>query len=213
MNKPFSTFSLAMYPEGSCTQKYGVNKALYASMDMRGHNGLDLVAPWGTPLMAVEDGTILEVKDDPSGYGKHVRFLSDKSTLNAFREWTYGHCSTTFVKVGQHVTAGQIIANMGNTGFVVSGDNTPFWGTNPDHKGTHLHLGLRLMQKVANGWKYPGSDIGINCLSYNNGFKGSIDPTPYLVGATEANKTEQITALMRVYVGLLAKYKDLITKK
>jgi murein DD-endopeptidase MepM/ murein hydrolase activator NlpD len=124
----------------------------------------------------VEDGKVVEVRNDPTGYGKHVRFITSKSFNGLCREWTYGHCDTISVNVGDKVTEGQVIATMGNTGFVVSGQ-TPFWSFNP-FRGTHLHLGMRLVEKNVHGWAYPGSTVKITVPNYENGYKGAVDPLP-----------------------------------
>ena len=165
---------LALYPIGDLTQEFGVNPRLYKPLDMDGHNGLDLVRPHGEHMFAVEDGTVVDVKDTPDGYGKHLRIIS----TDGRREWTYGHCADIWVKQNQKVKGGDFVARMGNTGFVVSG-NTPFWGHNP-YAGTHLHLGLRRTRLDGNGWSYPGSTLKFMVLNYENGFKGSVDPLPYL---------------------------------
>ena len=178
MKLPFQNCSLKEYPAGSITQFFGENPSLYARMNMKGHNGVDLVAEHGTPMVAVEAGKILEVKNSPEGYGKHLRFISAKSRNGLYREWTYGHCDTITVKVGDVVKEGDVIATMGNTGFVVSG-KTPFWVFNP-YAGTHLHLGMRLVEKNTHGWAYPGSTVKIRVPNYENGYKGSVDPLPAL---------------------------------
>lgn len=124
-------------------------------------------------------------------------------------EWTYGHCHTILVKQGQKVKAGEQVATMGNTGFVVSGA-TPYWKVNP-YAGTHLHLGLRKVKIVTKGgWSYAGSDIKIVTQQYGNGYKGAIDPYPTLAGLTDQEnyyRTQQLTV-----VALLTKLKSLIKK-
>jgi murein DD-endopeptidase MepM/ murein hydrolase activator NlpD len=171
-------------------------------MGLAGHNGTDHVAPHGSDMFAVEDGTVIEMKDDPKGFGKHVRFISNEKDADGhFHEWTYGHCHTIFVNVGDEVYAGQKIATMGNTGFVVSG-NTPFWKTNP-FAGTHLHLGLRLMKRPKRGgWTYPQSAIRVDVLNYNNGFKGALDPSPYLVTATDTIESPTLRQLQLTVLSL-----------
>ena len=192
-----------MFPAGDVTQVFGVNKALYAFMGLNGHNGQDYVRPHGEAMFAVEDGIVLDVKFERGGFGKHVRFLSDAKDAKGYqREWTYGHCDLIMVKIGEKVTAGQFIATMGNTGFVVSGA-TPFWKNNP-YAGTHLHLGLRLMKVVRRGgWSYPQSDIKLTVIGYNNGFKGAIDPAPYLVGATDLPSATVLKEMQLTLVSLL----------
>ena len=183
MKVPFETCIFKSYPEGSVTQFFGENPALYSKVCpapgqclVGGHNGIDLVAPWGTPIFAVQDGIVCEVKDSPTGYGKHVRILSDHDDTAFWREWTYGHLSRLDVTIGQQVSEGQVIGLMGNTGFVVSGA-TPYWEYNP-FAGTHLHLAARIVQKVEgtnpHNIQYSASQRGI-VQNYDNGFFGSVD--------------------------------------
>jgi murein DD-endopeptidase MepM/ murein hydrolase activator NlpD len=203
MINPIKGMKPQMFPVGDVTQVFGVNKALYAFMGLEGHNGADYTRPHGEAMFAVENGVVLEVKFERGGFGKHVRFLSDAKDENGHqREWTYGHCHVIMVKVGDKVTAGQLLATMGNTGFVVSGA-TPFWKFNP-FAGTHLHLGLRLIKVVKRGgWSYPKSDIKLTVINSNNGFKGAIDPAPYLVGATDLPSATVLQELQLTLVSLL----------
>ena len=114
MKLPFAGCVLKEYPAGSITQYFAENPALYAQFNLKGHNGVDLVAPHGTPMVAVEDGIIVDVNDNPAGFGKNVKILAGKNL------WVYGHCDVITVKVGDTVKAGEVIATMGNTGFTVS---------------------------------------------------------------------------------------------
>ena len=172
ISNPIKGFKNKKYPLGQISQGFGENPALYMSaIGMKSHNGIDVVAPWGTPLYAVESGTVCEVKTDPSGYGMHLRFLSDTN------EWTYGHLSAIFVKVGDVIKVGQKIANMGNTGFVVSSINgAGFWvdGSNK-YAGTHLHLTARKYKLDKKGWRYYPNTPKITILNYNNGWNGAYD--------------------------------------
>jgi murein DD-endopeptidase MepM/ murein hydrolase activator NlpD len=163
------------------TQWYGENVLLYLnavkdangkSLLTKGHNGIDIIAPHGTPLYAVESGTVCEVKTDPSGYGKHLRFLTETGN-----EWTYGHLSDIFVKIGDKIKVGQKICAMGNTGFVVSDLNAGgYWvvGSNK-YSGTHLHLGCRKYKLDKKGWRYNSLSPKITILNADNGSQGSID--------------------------------------
>lgn len=208
MKVPFEKCVLKEYPAGSITQYFGENPSLYARMNMKGHNGVDLVAEHGTLMLAVEKGKILEVKNDPNGYGKHLRFISIKSRNGLYREWTYGHCDDILVEVGMTVEEGEPIATMGNTGFVVSDNNgNGFWSFNP-FKGTHLHLGLRMIEKSAHGWAYPGSKIKIRVPNYENGYKGASDPLTHL-GVT----TTPDIAVLEAKVTLLTKVLELLKLK
>ena len=183
--KPFVGFKPKKYPDGSVTQWFGENEELYQraviinGVPLQGHNGHDYVAPWGTPQLAVEDGVICDVKEDAGGFGMHVRILAPET----MHEWTYGHLSKIRCQLGQKVKVGDIIGNMGNTGFVVSTTYAnKFWGKSPEtmFPGTHVHFGLRQMRLNPNGWKYAGYKNRVEVLNYDNGYFGAIDPTPYL---------------------------------
>ena len=208
MKKPFTTCDFREYPAGSITQYFGENPKLYEPLGMKAHNGVDLVAPHGTPLLAVEDGTVLEVKNDAGGYGRHVRFIS--APVNGVcNEWTYGHCDTINVEVGDTILAGEQIATMGNTGFVVS-EQTPFWSFNP-YRGTHLHLGLRKVKRSAKGWSYPNSNIKIVVQNSDNGYKGAVDPLPFFKVHTTPDiaKLETTVTLLQKVVELYKQLKAL----
>jgi len=86
------------------------------------HAGADLPAPTGTPISAVESGTVTAA-GPMSGFGSHFVAITDSSGWS----WYYGHGSSHSVSVGQQVQAGQVIAAVGNEGFST---------------GPHLHLGL-----------------------------------------------------------------------
>lgn len=174
MRPPIKNYKHALYPKGDVTQWFGVNHALYSTvcpvtnadgskMCLIAHNGIDIVAPWGTPIQSVEDGRVTEVNDSPKGYGKHVRVTTFHADGTG-AEWVYGHLSTIDVKLGQNIVTGDKIGNMGNTGFVVSGA-TPFWKYNP-YAGTHLHLGKRII-------RHDGGSVTV--LNYKNGYFGSVD--------------------------------------
>jgi murein DD-endopeptidase MepM/ murein hydrolase activator NlpD len=212
--KPIKNFIPKEHPEGSITQLFGENPKLYAHLDLKGHNGIDIVAPWDSPLLAVEDGTVVQVKRAPDGYGRHLRFIT-ASKNGVCNLWTYGHCEQLFVEVGDKITAGQKIATMGNTGFVVSDQyaNT-FWGTSPKntHPGTHLHLGLRKARRTPTGWNYPGSRIKIEVFDTDNGYKGSIDPLPFFTDEMPdpLHKQKELVGILTTLVEL---YKKLIASK
>lgn len=201
---PIDNFTMRKYPDGSVTQWFGENPDLYKRFGLDGHNGHDYVAPHGTPLYAVEDCIVLEVKLSDDGYGKHVRLLSlDRDSNQISREWTYGHCDTISTRQGRIVRAGEQIATMGNTGFVVSG-STPYWKSNP-YAGTHLHLGLRMAKVVEKGgWSYPNSPVKMKTQDYDNGYMGGVDPYPFLAGLSQS-ETRYRKQLLTV-VSLLNKF-------
>lgn len=186
LHAPIDNFDTRLHPLGDVTQYFGTNKELYSkavctvSGCLQGHNGWDIVAPHGTPIKAVMGGKVVEVKDNPNGYGKHVRLLCDTyDGTPGKHEWVYGHLHRIDVVLGQTVARGTQIGLMGNTGFVVSGA-TPYWATNP-YAGTHLHLGVRCFipwdGTGTYNFSYPSGDKG-TIKDYNNGYFGALNFTP-----------------------------------
>jgi murein DD-endopeptidase MepM/ murein hydrolase activator NlpD len=112
----------------------------------RGHDAIDIVSAYGTPLVAPEnckvthlwgDGPLVEHNEGlKRGYG--LKLLGVTSGLTH----VYWHTNPVFpVSVGDYVTRGQIIAFMGNAGHVTVGGNyVPLDERNtPPYRGTHLH--------------------------------------------------------------------------
>jgi murein DD-endopeptidase MepM/ murein hydrolase activator NlpD len=170
LHEPIPNFKPKAYPEGDVTQFFGENPKLYAQFGTDGHNGWDITRAYGTPIYAVQDGRVVDRREDSGGNGKHVRIFGPEG------EWIYGHLSRIDVELNQQITAGQQIGLMGNTGFVVSGA-TPYWEHNP-YAGTHLHLSF-YPGKLWNGEKtwdkvYPSGDRAI-MTDPDNGFNGAVD--------------------------------------
>lgn len=89
----------------------------------RMHEGTDMAGAYGTPIFATADGVIVHAGWD-NGYGRLVKIKHDFGV-----ETRYAHLSQIRVEVGQRVSRGDRIGDMGN-----SGRST----------GTHLHYEVRL---------------------------------------------------------------------
>lgn len=88
----------------------------------RMHNGLDFAGAHGTDIVATGDGTVSHAGWS-GGYGNLIK------VKHAFGfETYYAHLTTMRVKVGQRVSRGQHIGDMGTTGRST---------------GTHLHYEIR----------------------------------------------------------------------
>lgn len=74
------------------------------------HKGLDIAAPIGTPIRVPLDGTVIS-SGPASGFGLWVRVRHTDGTVTL-----YGHIDRTLVEVGQRVSAGEVIAEVGNRG-------------------------------------------------------------------------------------------------
>ena len=77
----------------------------------RMHNGIDLAAPQGTPIVAVHAGTVTMSRYN-GGYGYAVVIDHGDGV-----ETLYAHASQLLVHEGQEVSAGERIALVGNTGY------------------------------------------------------------------------------------------------
>ncbi len=85
------------------------------------HQGVDIKADRGTPLVAVMDGKIESVKDGGSG-GKQIWLRGTDGRL-----YFYAHLDSWSVKEDDLVSAGDTIGTVGNTG-------------NASHTIPHLHF-------------------------------------------------------------------------
>ena len=75
------------------------------------HFGVDLAAPYGTPIYATHDGTVL-IADWYGGYGLFVQIDNGNGVTTMF-----GHASELNVSAGAQVKAGDVIAWVGSTGY------------------------------------------------------------------------------------------------
>ena len=111
---------LAVKPvQGIITSRYGVSSRIRVST----HTGLDIATSAGTPIKVVSDGTIISAKYT-GAYGNLVKV----SHGNGVETW-YAHTSKMYVKAGQKVKAGHVIAAVGSTG---------------NSTGPHLHFEIRI---------------------------------------------------------------------
>ncbi|MBC9034400.1 M23 family metallopeptidase [Sphingomonas sp. JC676] len=77
----------------------------------RMHRGVDIAAPWGSPVYAAIDG-VVQVAGRSAGYGNFIKLGHDGGYGTG-----YGHLSRILVRPGQHVRKGQQIGAIGNTGL------------------------------------------------------------------------------------------------
>jgi murein DD-endopeptidase MepM/ murein hydrolase activator NlpD len=98
------------------------------------HWGVDLAAPYGTPIYAAHAGTVT-VSGVRGDYGNCVRIDHGNGV-----ETVYGHASKLLVQVGQKVAAGEMIALVGSTGSS-TGNHLHFEANvNGDHKDPMKYL-------------------------------------------------------------------------
>ena len=91
------------------------------------HPGLDLAAPLGAPIVAAADGVVASA-GPAAGFGNAVVIAHDRGV-----ETVYGHMRYWFVRPGQRVRAGQLIALVGSEG---------------KSTGPHLHFEVHLAGRL-----------------------------------------------------------------
>jgi murein DD-endopeptidase MepM/ murein hydrolase activator NlpD len=97
------------------------------------HAGIDIAAPYGSAVRAAADGDV-SVTRMGAGYGREVTLDHGHDLITV-----YGHLSAMLVVPGQHVSRGQIIGYVGQ-----SGRST----------GPHLHYEVRVHMVPVNPHKY-----------------------------------------------------------
>ncbi|WP_034408191.1 peptidoglycan DD-metalloendopeptidase family protein [Deinococcus murrayi] len=102
---------------------FGQPRTYVAGGPVQYHYGTDYPAPVGTPVLAVNDGTVVVAGMYPVRGGLVV--IDHGAGLTSL----YFHQSRVTVKVGQQVTRGQKIGEVGSTGLSA---------------GPHLHLEMRV---------------------------------------------------------------------
>ncbi|MFC6346942.1 murein hydrolase activator EnvC family protein [Vagococcus carniphilus] len=102
------------------------------------HDGLDMAAPGGTPIMASRAGTVVESSFHPSA-GNHVIIQHD----NGYYTY-YMHMREPGVASGKSVSAGEVIGLVGTTG---------------NSTGDHLHFGVAT--GIWSGFMNPAPFIGL----------------------------------------------------
>lgn len=106
------------------TQLFGERPEYYSRYGLAGHNGVDIGMPLGVELVSPLPVTVVEVGDDPAGYGYYVK-LRDYSQ----GDWLFAHL--------QNEERPQWGA------FLEAGWKIGLSGTSGASSGPHLHLAYR----------------------------------------------------------------------
>lgn len=130
----------------------------------RGHNGIDLGMPIGTPIKAAANGRVGGAGDTDTAcpnasYGKWI-FIEHPNGLSTL----YAHLSLIKVSAGQTVQAGDIIGYSGNTGYST---------------GPHLHFTVFASQGVKIQTK-PSAACGTTYTMPIADLKAYLNPMLYL---------------------------------
>lgn len=97
------------------------------------HNGIDMAAPGGSPILAAYSGTVVAATYS-STMGNYIMIDHGDSLYTI-----YMHASALYVSKGQEVSRGEKIAAVGTTGRST---------------GNHLHFSVRLNGEYQSPWNY-----------------------------------------------------------
>lgn len=126
---PFASPLLAAYrltsPFGERNNPNGPGRGM--------HEGLDMAAPYGTPIYATADG-VVTYAGNRGAYGKFVSIRHEFGI-----ETRFAHMSAIRVKVGQRVSRGDQIGDIGSTGRST---------------GNHVHYEVRSSGDATNPMSY-----------------------------------------------------------
>ena len=121
---------------GSCLE-WPVRGEVAARFGTRGgvqHDGIDIVAPEGTPVVAAESGRVVYSGDGIKGYGNMILVKHDGGLITV-----YAHNAANDVADGAAVARGQKIATVGRTGTATA---------------PHLHFEIRRGETPEDPFRY-----------------------------------------------------------
>lgn len=126
MKTKTSVSTYAKNMRGTYFYPVGNHQGYYSAYmgDGRGHKGVDIAAPYGTPIYAAASGTITKAVSSGwgGGYGKHIVISNDDGNSCKYAHMSY---LAEGISEGDYVVAGQLIGYVGSTG---------------DSSGNHLHF-------------------------------------------------------------------------
>lgn len=113
------------------------------------HGGVDIAAPIGTPVYSAHSG-VVQRAGTATGFGYAIWIRGDDGYVTV-----YGHVNQYFVRAGERVRAGEVIAEVGNRG---------------QSTGPHLHFEVHPRGLMYSGHSDPvpwlrarGVDLGNRC--------------------------------------------------
>lgn len=141
----------------------------YKEFGIKAHDGIDFALPENTPVLAVDDGKVIEFPSKLSAYGNNV-VLEHLWGGRTF----YGHLSRVNVQIGQKIGKGDVVGFSGQSGLVT---------------GPHLHFGLDLKNSDVNNG-YLGKIDPTQYISENNDLNVSIQKLTWNISVKKGGRKE-----------------------
>ena len=123
--------------EGTLESGYGGRRNPFGGSSYEYHEGQDIEAEMGTPVVAAASGTVI-IAGCQNGYG-NVVYIDHGNGLST----RYGHLSHIDATIGQRIERGEVLGRVGSTGRST---------------GPHLHYEVRINNQPVNPRPYlPGA--------------------------------------------------------
>ena len=129
---PIAAFAWPVPASRVISSDYGYREVPIAGAGAN-HNGIDIAAPYGSSVLAAADGKVITSRLSTTA-GNMIIIDHGGGVYSV-----YMHNSARLVSVGDRVTAGQTIAQVGSTGLST---------------GNHLHFGVSVNGVYVNPWNY-----------------------------------------------------------
>ena len=124
--------------EGTIESGFGGRRNPFGGSSYENHEGQDIEAPMGAPVIAAASGTVT-IACAQNGYG-NVVYIDHGNGLST----RYGHLSHIDAIVGQRISRGEVLGRIGSTGRST---------------GPHLHYEVRINNEPVNPRQYlPGAE-------------------------------------------------------
>lgn len=143
---------------------FGAISPMYTNLGQKGHPGIDFECPMYTPIYSPCDGDAFYAYDGNGGDGIYIRVPNNAKPEYNVILWHLPPRTDSphwVIKNSQgvvtQVKTGELIGYTGDSGYPI------------ESSGPHLHLGVMPCDSTGGA-----SDI-------NNGYKGCVDPMPFLV--------------------------------
>lgn len=168
-------------------------KSVYSQM--KGHNGLDVMAKRWQPVYSAQDGIVNEIETEASrGLGVGVvtndKYFCNETGKPENFKIRYWHLIAIDVDFGEKVEVGTLIGYADSTGY---------------SSGDHLHFEIKpvLVKDYENGVPV------VSNLLQDNGYFGAVDPIPYM----EMEFALDFAGVVKSFRELLARFNDFLADK
>ena len=115
--------------QGKITSGFGFRSSPFSRRRKSFHKGIDIAAKMGSPIKAIEAGVVMRSRAI-AGYGNCIFLLHPQNYISV-----YAHNSRNFVRRGQLIPKGKVIASVGQSGSAT---------------GPHLHFEVRKLRRPIN---------------------------------------------------------------